>query len=186
MNKSRINLFILVCISILLSSSWIEPTAVKSTLEENKLLSLINIYRGENKLSSIKSSDKLNLVAQLHASNLQKYYKDLKRCNLHSWVEEKGKPWKTCCYTDNHSNAKCMWEKPMQIAKYKGNGYEIAAYSSDSINAEMALNMWIQSKGHNDVMLNKGIWKKINFKGIGIGISGNYAVVWFGEYEDKE
>jgi uncharacterized protein YkwD len=79
-----------------------------------------------------------------------------------------------------------MWEKPMQIAKYKGNGYEIAAYSSDSINAEMALNMWIQSKGHNDVMLNKGIWKKINFKGIGIGISGNYAVVWFGEYEDKE
>lgn len=184
MNKSGINIFILCCISILFSSSWVEPIEVKSTQEEKKLHSLINLYRAENKLNSIKSSNKLNLVAQLHAANLQKYYKNSKRCNLHSWVEEKGKPWKTCCYTDNHANAKCMWDKPLQIANYQGNGYEIAAFYSDSISADMALKMWIKSKGHNDVMLNKGIWKKINFKGIGIGINGNYAVVWFGEYED--
>ncbi len=186
MKKTGINIFILCSISIILSISWVVPKGLASTTEEKKLLSLINIYRGENKLKPIESSEKLNLVAQLHASNLQKHYKESNRCNLHSWVEEKGKPWKTCCYTDNHSNAECMWEKPAQISNYKGNGYEIAAYSSDSITAEMALKLWIESNGHNNVMLNKGIWRKISFKGIGVGLCGNYAVVWFGEYSDNE
>jgi len=50
----------------------------------------------------------------------------------------------------------------------------------------MALKLWIESNGHNNVMLNKGIWRKISFKGIGVGLCGNYAVVWFGEYSDNE
>ena len=35
------------------------------------------------------------------------------------------------------------------------------------------------------VMVNKGIWKNSNWEAIGVGIYKNYAVVWFGEEEDK-
>ncbi len=36
---------------------------------------------------------------------------------------------------------------------------------------------------HNAVIINDGMWSR-SWKAIGIGIYGNYAVVWFGNEED--
>ena len=44
---------------------------------------------------------------------------------------------------------------------------------------------WKKSTGHNQVIVNEGIWKKIMWNAIGIGIYKEYAVVWFGEIEDN-
>ena len=97
---------------------------------------------------------------------------------MHSW-SKKGK-WEVCCYTDDHAKAQCMWNKPRELTRYKGNGYEIAAGMG---NAQDALDGWKHSVHHNNVIINKDIWKT-KWEAIGIGIYGNYAVVWFGHETD--
>jgi hypothetical protein len=76
-----------------------------------------------------------------------------------------------------------MWDKPKELTSYNFPGYEIASYSSVLMTAEMALDIWKKSKPHNDVITNKDIWKE-QWKAIGIGIQGSYAVVWFGNSFD--
>jgi uncharacterized protein YkwD len=148
-----------------------------------KLAQLINSYRISKKLDSVNVSSNLNMVAQTHANDLHLYYKESNRCNMHSWSRN-GK-WKDCCYTDDHKQAKCMWDKPREISSYKGDGFEIAAYYSDGMTAERALELWKKSSSHHDVILQKGIWKNKSFKAMGIGIKGNYACVWFGFEPDS-
>ena len=77
-----------------------------------------------------------------------------------------------------------MWNKPREISGYEGNGYEIAYYSSAGANAEEGLEGWKKSPGHNPVIVNLGTWKDTEWKAIGIGIFGEYGVVWFGEIDD--
>jgi hypothetical protein len=36
------------------------------------------------------------------------------------------------------------------------------------------------------VIVNSGIWKDMNWKAIGIGLDGEYGVVWFGAEEDNQ
>jgi hypothetical protein len=33
-------------------------------------------------------------------------------------------------------------------------------------------------------MINRGIWSKVHWKAVGVGIYQGYACVWFGEEED--
>lgn len=154
--------------------------------EEEKLFELINEYRKDNKLDPIPFSAKLTLVAQTHAKDLVNNYKFNPRgkCNPHSW-SKKGK-WSSCCYTSDHKQASCMWDKPKEIADYQNPGYEIAYYSSAGANAKEGLIGWQQSPSHNPLLVNTGIWKKVSWKGIGIGIYKEFAVVWFGQLEDEE
>jgi len=77
-----------------------------------------------------------------------------------------------------------MWNKPAELTSYKGNGYEIAAQQSDSLDAKDALALWKASRFHNEVILNKGIYKG-NWNAMGIGIYKRYAVVWFGNEIDS-
>lgn len=143
-------------------------------------------YRKSKGLAPIPVSPKLTLVAQTHARDLADNYdfKEDNKCNPHSW-SKKGK-WSSCCYTNDHKAAKCMWDKPREIAGYEGHGYEIAYYSSDGAFAEEGLDGWKKSPGHNPLIVNEGIWEKAKWKGIGIGFVGEYGVVWFGEVEDEE
>ncbi len=150
--------------------------------EELKLYNLIIEYRKSYGLPEIPISKSLTFVAQTHARDLMINRPDTAECNLHSW-SNKGK-WESCCYTDDHAKATCMWEKPRELTNYSGLGFEIAAYSGNYISAGIALELWKYSPGHNDVILNKNIWKQ-EWKAIGIGIYGNYAVVWFGYAPDK-
>ena len=150
--------------------------------EELKLYNLIIEYRKSYGLPEIPISKSLTFVAQTHVKDLMLNNPDTADCNLHSW-SNKGK-WEPCCYNGNHAKAACMWEKPRELTKYTGLGFEIAAYSGNYISAQIALEIWQNSPRHNDVILNNDVWKQ-EWKAIGIGIYGNYAVVWFGNAIDK-
>lgn len=154
--------------------------------EEKKLYNLLMAYRKTKKLKSIPVSSKLTLVAQTHAKDLvDNYAFDPKnRCNPHSW-SKKG-TWTACCYTNDHKEAKCMWDKPKEIAGYNGAGYEIAYYSSAGASAQEGLDGWKLSPSHNPLIINEGIWNKVEWKAIGIAIYGEYGVVWFGELDDDD
>jgi uncharacterized protein YkwD len=153
--------------------------------EEKSLYDLIMDYRKSKNLKSIPFSSKLTKVAQTHVRDLEANYEyePDAHCNPHSW-SDKG-TWTSCCYTRDHAQAKCMWDKPKEIAGYNGAGYEIAYFSSDGAGAAEALVGWQESKGHNPLLINSGSWKAVPWKAIGVGIYGKYGVVWFGQEEDK-
>lgn len=153
--------------------------------EEKKLYDLIMEYRKSKKLESIPLSAKLTLVAQTHAKDLAEHYEfsPKNKCNPHSW-SEKG-TWTSCCYTNDHKQASCMWSKPQEIAGYNGNGFEIAYYSSIGASAKEGIDGWKISPGHNPLLINSGTWSKMKWNAIGIGIYKEYGIVWFGELEDE-
>lgn len=153
--------------------------------EERKLYEIMMEYRKSKGLESIPLSAKLTKVAQTHARDLMTNYKfDFNnKCNPHSW-SRKGK-WSACCYTSDHKQAKCMWDKPKEIAGYESAGYEIAYYSSKGATAEEGLDGWKKSPGHNPMIINEGTWSKAKWKAIGVGFYGEYGIVWFGEKSDE-
>jgi hypothetical protein len=163
-----------------------EPSA---SVEELKLYNLIMEYRKSKNLPMIPLSRSLSYVAQEHCKDLYMNKPDLgPGCNAHSW-SNKGK-WTACCYTPDHQQAACMWNKPRELTGYKENGYEIACGSSKPeftkfvMTAEFALDSWEKSVHHNDVIINNSIWKDFKWQAIGIGIYQNFATVWFGTLKD--
>ena len=176
--------------TLLLFSVSFQPTAFQNnpenclSLEEKKLFDLINDYRKTKKLKPIAFSAKLTKVAQAHVHDLmENYVADTREgCNPHSW-SAKGN-WAGCCYTPDHKQAKCMWAKPKEIADYPTFGYEIAYYSSDDATAQEGLDGWKKSAGHNPLLINSGMWAKVQWKAMGVALYKNYGVVWFGETDD--
>lgn len=159
------------------------PGSITPTADELKLYRLIMRYRASRGLSQIPLSSSLMHVAQVHARDLTDNRPASGGCNMHSW-SGKGS-WTACCYTPDHRQAACMWNKPRELTPYTGNGYEIShGMWGASITAEGALRGWQGSPGHNAVILSEGKWSRHPWKAIGIGIYGNYAVVWFGEIDD--
>jgi len=150
--------------------------------EEQTLQELINEYRQQNGLPDIPLSKSLTYVARTHAQDLQTYPPS-GDCNGHSWSQYG--EWSACCYTPDHAQASCMWDKPRELTPYVGTGYEIAAWYSNGIDAYTALSLWKSSQGHNDVILNQGIWNNHPWSSIGVGIYDTWAVVWFGEEVDS-
>lgn len=183
--------FLLVVALLLLQGTTLPPggsrdnDSVCLSPEEKKLYDLMMDYRKSKGLSPIPLSSKLTRVAQVHARDLADNYEfdPANRCNPHSW-SKKGN-WSACCYTSDHRQAKCMWDKPNEIAGYASPGYEIAYYSSAGANAVEGLEGWKKSPAHNPLIINTGMWAKVSWKGIGIGIYKQYGVVWFGELEDE-
>jgi uncharacterized protein YkwD len=179
----------LILFSLILSFSHYHPADPSSgtvclSAEETKLYNLIMTYRAGKRLKPIPFSAKMTKVAQAHVHDLMQNfdYDNKNGCNPHSW-SGKG-TWTPCCYTPDHQYAKCMWNKPQEIAGYSGNGFEIAYYSSAAATAEEGLEGWKKSAGHNPLLVNSGMWSKVQWKSIGVGIFEHYAVVWFGETED--
>lgn len=151
--------------------------------EEKKLYDRMMDYRKTKGLAAIPLSAKLTQVAHAHAKDLAENHDPKQtRCNLHSW--SKNGSWTSCCYTADHKQAACMWNKPREIAGYESNGYEISYFFSAGADAESGLEGWKQSTGHNQMIINDGIWKKINWNAIGIGFYKEYGVVWFGDKPD--
>jgi uncharacterized protein YkwD len=148
---------------------------------EQELYDIIMKYRKSRKLPTIPLSESLTYVAQVHARDLVENSPVHGECNLHSW-SDKG-PWRECCYTDDHANVEFVWSKPSELTTYTGYGYEIAAWSSNGISPEQALEMWKSSSGHHACMMNIGMWKQ-PWNAIGIGIYKGYALVWFGHEEE--
>lgn len=154
---------------------------------EQELYRLINEYRVQKGLPAVEISASLCFVAQTHARDQAENFNQGQRCNMHSW-SDKGK-WSPCCYTPDHKKAKCMWDKPRELTGYLGEGFEISFFSTYQYNtladqAKDILAGWKKSVNHNDVIINKNIWKKMEWKAIGVGIYGGYADVWFGSEPD--
>ncbi len=149
---------------------------------ENDLVDVINQYRIDNGLPAIPESESLNFVAEQHVYDLAENQPDKGECNMHSW-SDKGS-WTACCYTDDHAQAQCMWDKPRELTSYQGDGYEIASYSGENISGEEALSVWKTSEPHHDVILNKDIWEDMEWNAIGAATYKGYAVVWFGTEPD--
>ena len=176
---------IIAILTLTLSASRKPYEMVCMNAEEAKLYKLIMDYRKGLGLYSIPISSKLTKVAQVHAKDLEENHDpENGKCNLHSW-SKKGN-WSSCCYTPDHKESECMWNKPKEIAGYQSHGYEISYYSEAGANADQGITGWKKSKSHNEVMTNKGIWKDVKWNAIGIGIYKGYGVVWFGELEDSE
>jgi len=188
----RLNLLILLCLVSFSSGAQtgklLKGQNTSVTPEELKLYTLIMDYRKEHNLPDIPLSNELTFVAQTHCLDLVNNKPDTASgCNAHGW-SNKGF-WSACCYTPDHQQATCMWNKPRELTSYTGNGYEIAFGSSSVSNfvvtAENALQGWKTSHLHNDVILNNDMWKDSKWNAIGVGIYKNFAVVWFGTEIDN-
>ncbi|SRR5690554_1464912 len=178
--------FLLALCTLTSASRAPEEKSVCLSGEEHLLYTMIMDYRKSKGLKPIPLSARLSEVAQLHALDLVENYDFApdNRCNPHSW-SDKGK-WSPCCYTNDHKQAQCMWDKPHEINGYASPGYEIAYYSSKGATAEEGLAGWKLSPSHNPLIINSGMWKKVEWKAIGIGIYREYGIVWFGETADDE
>lgn len=152
--------------------------------EEFTLHQLMNEYRAGKKLPHLALSTSLSMVAQAHARDLADNYELNDLCNPHSWSESS--QWTSCCYTNDHKQAACMWNKPREIAGYESEGYEIVYWHSREALAEKVLEGWKKSKSHDPLIVNSGMWKEATWEAVGVGIYKNYAVVWFGQLEDPK
>ena len=148
-----------------------------------ELISLVNAYRAENSLPAIPASPSLCLVGDTHANDIVDNAPNAPaNCNLHSWSDQGS--WTACCYTADHAQAQCMWDKPRELTTYTGNGYENSAASGGTITPTQALNLWKNSSGHNAVILNEGIWANQNWQALGAGFKNGQANLWFGSSVD--
>jgi hypothetical protein len=155
--------------------------------DEATLAQLVNDYRQANNLEPIPVTTSLTAVAQWHVWDLDVNHPQGGDCNLHSWSD--GSLWTPVCYTADHANAGGMWDKPREITQnaYMGNGFEIAYWSSGTATPAGALSGWQNSSGHNDVILNVGMWQSYDpWPAMGVGMRGGYAVIWFGGSVDQQ
>lgn len=154
--------------------------------EEQQLYDQIMQYRAQQGLPRISLSPSLTYVAQMHVRDMEAHYNDVAEnagCNLHSWSNQGS--WTTCCYTSDHAQAACMWDKPRELTAYQGDGYEISFATTGVATARVALATWQRSPGHNSLLINQGIWQQDRWQAIGIGIFGGHACVWFGKELDR-
>ena len=83
-----------------------------------------------------------------------------------------------------------MWNKPRELTNYHGDGYEIAYWTNEPLSpadfASKSLTGWKRSPEHNEVILNKGMWKTADWNAMGVGYYLGYTVIWFGKEPDVE
>ncbi len=166
-----------------------QDTKTTISAEELNLYNQIMDYRRSKGLKKIPLSNSLTIVAQTHCKDLYENNPDSnKGCNAHSWSENE--KWTGCCYSPDHKQANCMWDKPKELTSYQGYGFEIACGSSKdglkdfNMTADYAIKSWKGSTHHNKVLINAGIWKDFEWNAIGIGIHKGFATVWFGKKLD--
>ncbi len=151
--------------------------------EERKLYDLINAYRQEKGLPALPLSASLTYVAQTHAKDITNN-PIVAPCNSHSW-SDKGS-WTAMCYTSDGKEAAKMWSKPKELTNYTAHGFEISFFTGGTAQAQVALDNWKKSAGHNNVIINEGTWKKYTWNAMGVGIYRKNAYVWFGTMADPE
>ncbi|MFK8002157.1 MAG: CAP domain-containing protein [Polyangiales bacterium] len=148
--------------------------------DDMALFTLVNDYRVSRGLPALPLSPSLSLVARTHVEDLIAHGANSGACNLHSWSDEGS--WSGCCYTSDHSQASCMWNKPRELTDYPGNGYEIS--TGGARDGAHALSLWQSSGGHHDVIINGGAWSQ-PWGAMGVAITpGAFAHIWFGREAD--
>lgn len=183
-----------VCLLIAMAPIFTAPafsapanTGVCMNADEAALVQLVNNYRVQNGKPALPASRWLVTTGQWHVWDRIANNAVGGQCNAHSWSAAMPSLWQAVCYTPNHSEAAQMWAKPQQISHgiYNGNGFENTADAGGPMTAAQALSQWQGSPAHRDVILNQGSWAGISYGGLGVGIQGNYAVLWFGDRADS-
>lgn len=125
----------------------------------------LNDFRQANGKSRLSVSVSLMYVAQKHVENQVIGGVPSDPCNLHSWNSIAGEDYRSCCYTSDHAQAQCMWDKPREItsdwpsggcSQFTGSGYEISGNNYADIGA--VITGWNKSEGHRKVMLTLENW----------------------------
>lgn len=160
--------------------------------ETARVAAIVNAYRRANGLPDVALSPALTRVAAAHARDLnenrpdQQTDDDGRRCNMHSWSARSGAT--PVCYTADHARAGLMWGKPAELTRgaYSAQGFEIAARYSIGMTADLALELWQGSPGHNSVILEEGPFRGARWQAMGVAVDGEYALVWFGKAPDGD
>ncbi len=162
--------------------------------KEAQLYLEINAYRTSQGLSPLSCSKSLTQVARTHVQDSNQYHPENQKDprgiqgDLHSWSSHGH--WTGFAYTPDQYYLVDLMKKPSEITSYPGSGYEISAYYNPSaaspmeITAALAVYTWKHSTEDNALLTSSGNYKNIHT--MGVGISGNYAHVWFGEVPDPQ
>jgi hypothetical protein len=149
-----------------------------------KLFTMINDYRARYGLAPIPLSKSLSYVAYTHVRDLLLYHPDQGPCNSHSWSANG--TWKPFCYPRDENKKNSVWDKPKELTKYKGKGYEIVYWENGPAVIDSIIAFWKSVDYFNSFLMNTGKWNGKKWNAIGISIYENYAAAWFGEVPDPE
>jgi len=182
------HIFSLVLACFFTIDCFAEEPGVCINTDEAELLQLVDDYRVENELPTVAWSQSLMTVGQWHAvdaaTNGDTIFEN--PCNLHSWSDDHPELWTGMCYTPDHAQREWMWSKPEEISGgvYTAAGFENAAWGQSSVAA--ALDAWKNSPGHNDVILNNGVWSEYPWlaMGVGVDLEKKYYYLWFSTMSD--
>jgi hypothetical protein len=184
----KVFLFVLCCTAVLpaakINAQSKDDDSMCINQNELRLVSLINQFRVQNKLSEIPLSKSLSFVAKTHVYDLQVNRPDTSICNTASW-SDKGK-WSSCCFNNYVLKTECMWDKPKELTPYKFKGYEISYFEEGIVNEDSLFRLWSTTGEVSDMLLSKGIHSDKKWLAIGAGISDNYACIWLGQRADPQ
>lgn len=181
---------LMILLSLMLAFGALLPMhASIRAAESDDLYTAINAYRQTLGLTAIPLSPQLTAVAQAHVQDLiansttDPNYTG-PGCVPHSWSSQGA--WTGGCYKyADASSYPIMWNKPGEISGYPGMGFEILFGSNGTaVTATGALQAWQADGPHNDVIVNQGVWKDINWGAIGVWVQDGWAAVWFGVQSD--
>ena len=192
---AKAKIIVLTCIVLIgISPELLSQTKIKQVTEvpqdfcisetEMILYRMINEYRHQYDLTPIPLSRSLCFVATTHVRDLFFNHPDHGTCNVHSW-SDKG-PWKPFCYPGDEDKKKSVWDKPMELTRYPGKGFEIVYWENNKVITDSVISLWRSFDYFNSFLMNTGKWQGIRWNAIGIGICENYAVAWFGIQADPE
>lgn len=149
-----------------------------------RLYRMINDYRKRYGLPAVSLSRSLCYVAITHVKDLFINNPDKSPCNFHSWSDQG--TWKPFCYPRDENKKNSVWDKPKELTRYPGKGYEIIYWENNPASIDSIMSFWKSESYFNGFLLNRGKWLDKKWKAIGIAIYENYASVWFGEAIDPE
>lgn len=151
---------------------------------EERLVELINAFRRQNRMPEIPLSASLSFVAKSHIADLQRNRPDTSICSTASWSDQGA--WTPCCYQAYVLKNECMWDKPKELTPYTFRGYELSYFDEGIIELNKLWELWLSTTEVTDLLLTKGHHSDKKWAAIGVGISDNYASVWFGQRADAK
>ncbi|MBN2614938.1 MAG: SPOR domain-containing protein [Bacteroidales bacterium] len=175
-------LFVFLMVTVPLFAQHKIPSGYCITSQEEQVFEAINKIREAYKKKPLKLSVSLSFVARTHVQDLQVNHPDTSICNLSSW-SNKGK-WTPCCFNPYVVNQEGMWNKPKELTNYRYRGYELASYFQDGMNVDSLVRFLQDADDALDMILTQNAWEKKSWVCMGVGLSKNYASLWFGQRED--
>ncbi len=178
----RISLILIIFITLGGYAQKAVPDDFCLTADEYRLAELINAHRLVNGLKEVPLSASLSFVARTHVIDLYTNHPDTGICNLNSW-SDKG-DWTACCHNKYVPKEACIRNKPKELTKYTGEGYELTYAEVLSTNADTVFRFWTEIEQAEEFLLNEESWKDKNWRAMGVGIYKSYAVLWMGTRTD--